>query len=473
MRSSDGVSTAMTQSRRQSGLAIARPLSCPSHDSTGPIACPQSLYKLVPLNVIPRFDARFYEKDDEQSLRYIACRPEREAYYEAHGAIVLGMFCIDEREQNTFQMLGLPPGAANPVEIAGCRTDESNLPLAQYLQQKVTKAAKDGKLVLILIVTHQSEAFPTTDSCAEWEHDATKADAHATEQVLSFNDSGGDRDPEGRIARRYRIAVHLISYTDSEARVWVGVNGARVDPRDFVDIPGRPCPEGICWIGSKLDVEVYNRFIQAFPRVDSRFEGVTTEQYYGLIRQMSEMCTHNIREMRKKFSKPHHVIKNGHKGRRILLGRGWDMYVAADLYFKIGDLIPRHKIVKQLLIAVRFVVRNCLRNGRKRAVVPIHINGLYNSDEEGDRSGTIRYVVGLAKKVQNFVQSLCQNPAYRKVFDREVKRALAQTGMKWSDVSPEARRYYREELLDAFRVYASVSARKTRKLELVAVMNQG
>lgn len=439
--------------------------------SGGSLAPPRLIYDLVSLDTISRMDRRFYEDDCAKSKSFRQFAPDRARYFESETALIVIMHCMDEREQDTEEMFGLPPGAANVIQIAGCLTDGSNLPFAMYLQGKVKRACGKGKVVLILMVTHQSEAFETTDSCAAHGHDVAKADAHVTQQVETHNEYGGDRDTNGNIIKRYRIAVHVKSYTDTEARVWVGFNGRSVNPMDYVSLPGRLSTRESALEGEALDTEMHHQFYAAFPPEDPRFEGLRNDEHDGLIKQMARMCVSNILKLRTKLRTPLHVAKSGHKGTRILIGRGWDMYVEPDKYFKIGDMIPDEQLAAQFLIALKYICRNKLLAKRSRFTVPIHVNGLYNHDEEGDRSGTIRYAVGRARKLRKFILSVFADPGARKQFDHDVRDALKHEGRTWDQLSSKSRSYYELRLLESLRFYVSVSARQTRTLELVATNN--
>jgi len=450
------------------GATNGHPFKKEVNGSGRSIVPPRLIYSLVSLDSIPRVDRRFFEGDCERSANFRKFAPDRARYFESETAFLVIVHCMDEREQDTEEMFGLPPGAANVIQIAGCLTDGSNLPFGMYLQGKVKRACEKGKVVLILKITHQSEAFEKTDSCAAHGHDVAKADAHVSEQVETHNVYGGDRDTSGRIIKRYRIAVHVKSYTDTEARVWVGSNGRAVKPMDYVAVPGRPAPLGSTLDGEDLLTEVHNQFYAAFPPEDPRFEGLRIDKHDGLIWQMARMCVSNILKVRAKLTKPLHVAKSGHKGTRMLIGRGWDMYGEPDMYFKIGDMIPDEQLAAQFRIALKYICRNKLLKKRRRFTVPIHVNGLYNHDEEGDRSGTIRYAMGRARKLRKYMQEICADPESRRQFDREVREALKHEGRSWDQLPAKSRSYYSRNLLSSLRFYVSVSARETRALELVA-----
>lgn len=436
---------------------------------------PSRRFRIVPRRYKPVFqrlnidelsavDSKFYREDERLSGLFVESAPARDSYFEGNPCVIITLHCIDEKEQDFEKQMGLPPGVANALPIAGCKIGLGNLNLIGYLKRKIDNAKQAGKMVVLLVVTHESQAQPDTDSCLAWKHNVHRADANAVKLVQKFNTNYVDRDSDNRIVSRHLIAFHIKSKTDTEARVWCGENGISVDPADFSLEPHALLSQ---LKGKALEHHIYERFKLAFPPDSPRFSAVEPETRVAILEQLARMCANNVLCVREYMSKPHRIVKTGHKGTRVLVGRGWDMYTKVGKYFKVGDYSPDFR--KECRMAAMHVAVNGLVN-RRNFLLPFHVNILYDETCPGDRSQTIFYAREVAQKIKAHLSRLFKKRKARLAFDREVRGELRSRGVAWRELPLKVRRHYRDELYSSLRIYISVSSRSTRLLELVAII---
>ncbi len=415
-------------------------------------------------------DAEFYRNNRQLSEHYISLEGERQGYIRQNPCMPLLFFCMDEKEQDTEESLGLPPGAANVYPTAGNRIGEINLVLCKEMQTRIDRAYEAGKRVLVLFITHESYRDATHDSCAAWSHRCFAADGHADFQVQRFNEDYVDRDKEGRVARRHVIAVRLKSYTDLESRVWYGANDKCVDPLEFVrrSVPPNTAeyePDGL-----ELEASVLRRFVEAFPFKDPRFSGLERHEWNEVLMQMVRMFLANVRYMRGQVRANTDGNKLGHQGTRVLVGRGWEMYQEVNKYFKVSDFSP--DLLRECCIAGKYVIKNGIvarLNGASELRIPFHINVPYDMMRPGDRSGSIRHAMSLARAIKCDWQDRLRNPASEKRFHDDLCECLMHEDLDLDEIGlRNAICEFGSTLLDQFRFIVSVSPRETRKLEVVA-----
>ncbi len=431
---------------------------------------PPLIHKTVDLACIPEEDAVFYIKDRERSAAYQAYGFERTAYYDKEAAVLMVFTCIDERESDFETCMGIPIGAANVIQTGGSKLGEVNHPVRAYIQRKVKKAHERGKVVLTLFVTHESTAHPDDDSCAAWNHDIAAANQYATERVARFNAEHVDRSQDGTVSRRHLVAIHIKSFTDSEARVWVGMNGETLDPREYAhpNGGGSHVIEGVA-----LEQALHVHLMKIYPYDDPRFEGLMRPQWMEILWQCARMAQYNVGVVRSMETGLRTVEKAGHKGTRVLVGRGWDMYDEPNAFFKVGDFSP--DFTKECRIAAKYLIRNglicAMRDdavGRSQPVT-FHVNVLYE-DEPGDRSNSIGHAMDIARTIRTDLRTMMNTAESRDAFDEALRLAMYHEGVPWTDLSLKIRTTYHEDALRDLRIYVSVSKRDTRSLELVATI---
>lgn len=400
----------------------------------------------------------FYNENRRLSERFIQLEPERREYIGQHPGMPMIFICIDEKEQDTERAFKLVPGVANVYPTAGCKIEDVNLVLCQDVQKRIDRAVQLDKVVLILFVTHESQENPHEDSCAAWEHDSHEADKHAIYQVKAFNRDYVDRDCYGNIAKRHVVAIRLKSITDKETRIWFGSKG-QVDPTEFLNRNGAMGDD------QHLFAAIFQRFSECFPEDDPCFSGLNRDRRTALLRQMSLMFRANLDYAREVAKGEIPRTESGHRGTRVLVGRGWEMYDEVGQYFKVSDLTPDYK--RECYISGKYVLKNALirqiTEKDSELVVPFHVNTPYDLVRSGDRCGSIRHAMNLARAIKkDWTKRLRHHEPREKLFT-ELQHALERDGIprafhpEFSDITPEA-----------FRFYVSVSPRETRLLELVA-----
>lgn len=434
------------------------------------------IHHCVDLSTLPSIDAKFYREDAALSEKYVSYDPQRRAYVDAEPSVILVIRCMDERESDFERTMGLAPGTVNSIPLAGCKIGDLNLALCREVQAKIDKSVKLGKFVLVLFVTHESVEFPTTDSCAAWKQSIDDADVHAMGQVSRFCLDYVDRDDQGNILARHLTAFHIKSVTDTEAKIWCGDNGIQLDPMDYVPRAGRDIFDAFdsdvrrSLTGVSLRQDVFHRFSLLYPFESWRVIGMNRERWRDVIGQLTRLCVQNIEMLRELMSKPHRVKKHGHKARRTLVGRGWEMYDHPEKYFHVSDFLQKDDLLKNIRINATYMIRNGLLKRRCRFGITFNINVLYDRDRPGDRTGSIRHAMDLAYVIKKDLTSLFTHPSRRRAFDAEVVSALNHVGVKWAELPTKVRSHYKQKLLSNLRIYVSVSERATRALELVATI---
>jgi len=410
------------------------------------------------LNCVELDDAVVYRQAAKLSERFIVLEPERQARRAVNPCVVMLFKCMDEKEADGEASFGLLPGEAIVYQTAGNQIGDANLVLCKEMQAAVDRAAADGRILLVLFVTHESKSCPDGDSCAAWAHDGRKADENAIREVSRFNADYVDRGAHDQVVRRHVVAIRLTSYTDLETHVWHGNKGS-IDPLEFLQQNGAKVDR------NELLTKVMARFVEVFPETDGRFSGLTRGRWVEVIRQMSNMFIANMGYAKDVVSGKSPPSKSGHKGTRILVGRGWCMFDEVGKYFKVTDLTP--DIQHECCIAGKYVTRNSIlrfmKNGGTELSLPFHVNVPYDLERPADRGGSIRLAMAQARSIKkDWCERLTVSEARNK-FLAELLDALHHEGVNSLDVpcldivTP-----------DILRFYISVSPRETRRPELVA-----
>ncbi len=410
------------------------------------------------LNCIALEDADVYRKAARLSERFIVLEPERVARRRANPCVVMLFKCMDEKEADGEASFGLLPGEAIVYQTAGNQIGDANLVLCKEMQAAIDRAAADGKILLVLFVTHESKSYPHTDGCAAFGHDGPAADANAIREVSRFNIDYVDRGAQDQVMRRHVIAVRLTSYTDLETHVWHGDHGS-IDPLEFMQQNGAQIDR------NDLLTKVMSRFSETFPYHDERFSGLSRGRWVEVMRQMANMFIANMGYAKDVVSGKTPPSKCGHRGTRILVGRGWNMFDEVGKYFKVTDLTPDFR--RECYIAGKYVTRNAIlrlmQRGETSLSVPFHVNVPYDMERPADRSGSIRHAMALALAIKQDWEERLTNRDPRLKFLADLLDALHHEGVNALEcpsldiVTP-----------DILRFYISVSPRETRRPELVA-----
>jgi len=427
------------------------------------------IHERIPLERIDEQDAAFYRDNQARSDHYISLQGEREAYFRANPCTVMLFTCMDGRERDTARALGIPPGAENIYATAGNKIGDVNLVLCKEIQARIDRASAAGKRVLILFTTHESWSKRETDSCAAWGNQGRLAAEDADMQVRRFNVDYVDRDGSGRVTKRHVIAIRLNSYTDTESRVWYGTGGRTVDPMAFVQRMTDRIDDVAGYDTRAVTAEILTRFRDVFPYSDDRFEGLSEQVWEAVLRQMAGMAEANVRYIRRAAKVNPADLKHGHREKRVLVGRGWEMYDDPNEYFIVSDFTP--ELLREGKIAVTYVLKNSILDmieGRPGLHVPIHINVPYDRERPGDRGGSIRHAMGLGRALRADWLERLGTPDKRTAFIVELKHALQHDGVDIDKLPLPVWDALNERLFDALKFYISVMPRDTRLLELVA-----
>jgi hypothetical protein len=426
------------------------------------------VYKPLALDCINERDADFYRENRALSARYVSLQGEREAYFRRNPCMVMLFTCMDGRERDTAKSLGIPPGAESIYATAGNKIGDYNLVLCREIQSHIDRAAKSGKRVLILWVTHESWCNPESDSCAAWGNDGRAAGKYADIQVRRFNEDYVDRDPDGRILRRNVIAVRLNSFHDIESRVWHGERGRKLDPMLIAE---RHEPkDGVAAGESACSSEILDRLAEVFPRSDGRFDGLDESEWRDVLSQMAEMAEANVRYIRQAAQHKPFDLKSGHRERRVLVGRDWKMYDEPSEYFCVSDLTP--DLLREGKIAITYVLMNSViamqKDEANRLHVPVHVNVPYDRGRPGDRGGSVRHALDLARALQADWRERLGVPDKKVAFLAELTSALHHHGFQAEHLNPRVLEALDRRLGEAIEFYVSVSPRETQLCELVA-----
>ncbi len=428
-------------------------------------------YGCLDLGTLDPEDREFFFQDADRSKRFIAKEPDRQKYNRLHPARVLKFRCVDEREGDTSLRLGIPLGAANYIETAGNRFGVTNLAVRKEIQYRIDQAVSDGKRVLLLMIMHESSSNPDTQSCAAWGNSRDAANSYAMQRVLRFNQGYVDRKDCGAVTDRWLVAVRLTSITDTEARKWHGDSGT-VDPTEFVQLSNQRSNALSNLEGDRLFTAVMDRFVRVFPYgQDQRFEGLCKAEWQELLSQMATMCSHNVLEVRRIMAEGLSEEKAGHKGTRIFVGRGFDMYPEPGQQLLVSDFSRDY--LGDTRIGLIFATANRLilaeQDFQQPLRIPIYVNITYDPLRKGDRGGSINHVTDVASELRADLDDLFSHPTRRAEFDERVFSALKHEGVEFRNgIRRNHRLWYFENIAESIDVVASISSKTTRRLEPIA-----
>ena len=291
----------------------------------------QNAFWTVELSALPMEDAAFYCEDAAKALAWQGGAARVREYRGHYICGEIAIFdCMDERQANTPETLGLPLGVSTPIRSAGNllgeynRNVESEILRLSKRQRRSLRPGEDPRPVMALFVTHSSQSRPHDDSCAAWAHKTDRACEEATRQVTRMNRDYLALGCDGNPLRRFVVAFHLHAHTDTEANIWHGQN-LRLDPMSYVAGP-QSDPRRVELRNELLEADILESFRMAFPFHDPRFTGLTRDDWERVIRQIGDMFEANVAMVRRIASGQAEASKQGHQGRRVLVGRGWEVY---------------------------------------------------------------------------------------------------------------------------------------------------
>ncbi|MBU2566622.1 hypothetical protein KKG46_03625, partial [Patescibacteria group bacterium] len=256
---------------------------------------------------------------------------------------------MDERERDFGETMGLPFGMPQLIETAGNKIGQINPRIHNLIIKAIEKAACKRRRVLLFFVTHSSVGKPESDSCAAWSHNTDEAQLDAKRQVWQFNHTYGE-NPVFAVDRPL-IAMHLHSYTDTEAKCWI-VGDDMLDPSvinvgRFSELTDDQFRAKSTELGhEQLSLMFHSRLCDM---------SLSDNAVNRILRQCAEMFAANALVVRNVLSGKRVASKGGHQGRRILIG-DWPLHTQAGKYFKIGDYVP--DMGTELGIAFKYVLRN-------------------------------------------------------------------------------------------------------------------
>jgi len=434
------------------------------------------------LNKLPEEDAAFY-RDDEAKAYAWRGGADRVGEYRARyicGEVAI-YDCMDERQANTPQALGLWLGVATHIRSAGNQLGEHNRNVESEIlrlikrQRRSLKPGKEPRPIMVLFVTHSSKSRPHDDSCAAWGHQTEKAIQEAERQVRRMNRDYVALDREGKPIRRFVVAFHLHAHTDTEANIWFG-KSRRLDPMLYVaGTDGQP--RRVALSLEQLGADIAEEFRMTYPYNDSRFSGLSREEYEEIVRQAADMFKSNVNLVRKIAAGQAEASKAGHQGRRILVGRGWEAYdetyehEAAN--FTVSDFT---KLERDLAIAGKYVLANKIMDAAREGAtvcVPYHVNVLYGGwddlNRQADRCVSTRLAMGLGRDILEQWHATANDASLRAAFRNQVAHAIEHKGGGLRElellgtVCRDAQTF-----LGLLRVHVSVSYHDTHALELIA-----
>jgi len=439
-------------------------------------------HKVILLDSLPKKVAEFYRQLNNvgsQSERFFQ---EARRYADRHFCKSIIIFdCMDERQDDTRKNLGIPALGAVSVRTAGNQLGDYNRHVEAEIMDIVkdsNKEASGDRLwhpVLILFVTHSSKSRPHDDSCAAWKHETAAALKDAELQVQRFNHGYAVFDSDGNVKQRFAIALHLHTYTDTEAIAFIGEE-SRVDPSIFADASIDSVLHDLN--GIELENMAYKLMRQTFPFEDPRFLGLKHEDWEKVLHQLAEMLVANAHVVRAIADKRREASKAGHQGNFIVVGRGWELLEEANTHFSIGDYA--YDISREARIAGKYVLVNAIRSvaqGQSNTCsVPFHINVPYGDDthlkSELDRCASARYALGLARRMLNYWRKIAKDKAKRAAFQQEVWQALEHAGAGQAEKAVLDNLFQPGNFMRLFQFYVSVSHKRERQFELIATTQE-
>jgi len=438
-------------------------------------------FRTVDLTALPEDDAKFYREDAVRAWQWQDSVPHVKEYRGRYVCGEIAFFdCIDERQANTPETLGLPLGVSTPIRSAGnmlgeySRNVEAEILRLIKRQYRSLKPGEAPRPIMVLYVTHSSHVRPHDDSCAAWSHKTDEACAEAARQVALLNREYVSLAAGGQTLNRFVVAFHLHAYTDLEANVWHGEK-LSINPMDYVAGLGDASKAKLGH--ERLEADIQERMRMTFPFNDGRFSGLSREMHDGVVRQIGDMFVANVNLVRQIAAGEAEASKAGHQGRRVLVGRGWGAYDASydgqEANFTVSDY---SELNRDLAIAGKYVLANRImdatRNGGE-VYVPFHVNILYGGWDEyrrqADRCASARLALGIGRYILGMWRRTAGDGALREAFYNEVGRVIAHKGggpreiELLSAVFSHPRRFF-----ETFRVYVSVSYHDTHALELIA-----
>lgn len=407
---------------------------------------------------------RFYRNYAELVSEYARTRHDREKYLQETACDVIAAVCMDERERDFGETMGLPFGTPHLIETAGNKIGQINLGVDRLIFKSMRRAAAEKRRVLLFFVSHSSHGLPETDSCAAWAHDTRRAMLAAEQQVWQFNNVYGTRGDMG-IARPL-IAMHLHSYTDLESKCWHHGN-AKLDPLSLVAESMGRFPVGDSEEFRKTMMEIgLAKLGKLYPFEDPRFTGLTEDDYQAVISQCAEMFAANAVIVREIRGGRREASKGGHQGRRILIG-DWPLHTEAGAYFKISDDVP--DLATELGIAFKYVLRNKAFARHERGwqpYVPIHVNLEYESKQgQNVTDERLQACAHLTRLISQELTDLLINPHRNQDFWHHLRHAAGDEplpGLSLEALTANPSRF--------FRLYPTISSRETKEIAHVSTI---
>ncbi len=434
--------------------------------STSPSQDPRRIIgREIHLGTLPPKDAAIYIRANGLSEDFVTRRSLFLARGKRRPCLPVIHKCMDEKEADGPLSFKLSPVEAVFVQTAGNKLGDNNPLYEQMIQDTLAEVMAEGRLLLPAFVTHESKSQPDTDSCAAWSHNGVAADVNAVQQVRCFNRDYVIRGTDDEVRQRLAVAVRLKSYTDLETHVWFGEHSA-IDPLEFMRL------QGFSFDSPVFTGRIFDAFRKTFPIADLRFSGLTRPVWNSIIEQMVEMFVANMEYAEPVVSGRQPPSKSGHAGRRVLVGRGWELMDEVGEYFKVSDLTP--DLDRECYISGKYVLRNSIlalhADKDDQLSLPFHVNVPFAAGNRLSRTCAVHRAMALARSIRaDWTARLTTNPPPSSTSAEIRERFLADLSHALHLVEPKMRlpdpRLISPDIL---RFYISVSSQETLRPVLVA-----
>ncbi|MCC7357140.1 hypothetical protein IT408_01400 [Candidatus Uhrbacteria bacterium] len=317
--------------------------------------------------------------DAAQEFTSKNCEIARKCFIEENLFRPSASLCIDGRVQDFTSAIGVPAGVTELFRSAGVKTGAESLMHMQRTQSSIassadfrTRAGKHEPRVMMRFQTvHYSHSFPTTASCAAWEHDTVAATVHMLQLAQELN----------RAWPGHLIALPVLIDTDLDAITVIGPQG-RFGTRELLDLGDTEI--------TRLFGGTVDRLKKLFPAEWKPLQSFEKKFRVVFHDELAGYLLRNLDFVRKVISSGRSPEMLVHQERLIFVGRHADWIQDHNSVFLIDDTASPAEIALQLEIAMKYVAKNILLDelpkGTRDWVIPLVFNVPHlDSDKEATR----------------------------------------------------------------------------------------
>lgn len=315
----------------------------------------------------------FYARNCAASATFVQEESRRTTWLQDHTFRVDASTCIDGRVLDLPLAIGVPIGVMEIYRSAGARVDFRTLSYARRCLDGVRKARRtrirgvDKQMATMRLVTvHYSASRPHDASCAAWKHQTNRA----LEAMKQNADDLNTAFP-GEI-----VAFPVLVDTDADAITVKGPGG---------DLSAYELLEDPSMVNGSSSSALVERLVHVFPPTWHPLAQLTDVYRNAFYAELAERLIANLNFVRQVMEARRPVELLDHQERMVFVGRHADWITTHNTIFLIDDTDTDASVRASFEIALRYVVRNVIRDAVAAAkqdwTVPVIINVPHDDDD--------------------------------------------------------------------------------------------